>query len=1240
MNIKKGKTNQSRSRRIMAVILAMAISVLPSLSLTRYIHAEEDVSNKTSDMITMEYSDNESTCFDNSDSSGTGIMTESRDGNEGENPSQPKDENSLQEADLLPEDTTNALRIPMYDQEEINRILDRLNLGIAKKSGRSKRAAVGETVWVQNLRAANALTQIIEYHEDGSYTEHGRWGEGVFGTSTGEITYCSDPFTDFKEGYKNVIDATTQYNQDTIDAVAGMLYYFDKYIDHDGFTDDYRYMFKQCAIWAVLCKANPIYAEKLGNARIETGNEVKDGYGNWYSSQFGNYFRDGFKWVEEHKGSVKGSGVLMIGGAGQDQSQWSYSVELSGGAKVKKVSSNTSITEPNGCYSLAGAEYTLYSEENLQNAVITLVTEENGESKEQVVPVGTYYAKETKASKGYSLDPSVYVVQVTENETATFSSTESPLHDPAGIVLQKIDRETGELPQGGASLAGAEFTIRYYDGYYTAEDLPEQATRTWVIRTNEERTPDGFNRYIARLDKNYFVGGDDFFMEEERAVIPLGTISIEETKAPVGYTLEGASFRSDTTEESRGGKYVTQVTHKDGIVNLSGGNEYTISDRVVRGDFELVKVDEKTQKRMANVPFKLTSVETGESHTFMTDENGYYSSCSSYVKHSVNTNGGDKGDGLWFGMAKEGEAVKVNDEVGALPYGIYHMEELPADANKDKILFSGMITIERDRYTVNFGTIENYNKLNPAISTSAREKSSNSHYAGADSRTVLIDTVRYRELACGETYRLKGVLMDKETHKPVLDAKGQEVRAEKEFISDITGNGEADMEFVFDASNMQGKTLVAFEELYKSDEKVAEHRDMTDVEQTIYFPSIHTTAINQKTGTHMAEAEKEIEFVDNVSYTTLIPGETHVLKGTVMDKETGEILDVEGTVENEVTFVPDKSSGLVEVAFKLDGSELEGKSLVVFEELFLIQDGKLVSVAEHKDLNNAEQTIEIPKVRTTATTYTGHYSMPSATVTIQDVVKYSHLIAGKQYTVNGILMDKGTGNPLQVDGKDITSEKTFVAEKTDGEVVLNFTFDASALAGKTIVVFEDLYHEGKKVGTHSDLTDEEQSIHIPRIETQAYDRGDNDKKVAVGRKVSITDKVSYENLIPGQEYRISGLLMDQATGNAMMIDGEKIVSETTFKAEKESGEAEVVFTLNTSTLGGKKLVVFEKLFTTDGIEIANHEDIHDEGQTVEVIRTPKTVKTGDDSLLYMVEAAGAMAMCAFVFVCMRRIHTR
>ena len=880
--------------------------------------------------------------------------------------------------------------------------------------------------------------------------------------------------------------------------------------------------------------------------------------------------------------------ILSTGSATQNILGYEYTP--TGTVSLSKTSADTGITSGNSCYSLAGAVYGIYSDAGCSAQVTTLTTDAGGNAAAVSLNAGTYYYKELTAPAGYALDSSVQSFTVTDGQNTALSVSDTPTNDPVRISINKIDSATGEAAQGGASLEGAEFTVKYYAGYYNAGNLPANATRTWVLKTM--KTASG--KYIAALDDSYKISGDEFYkVSNGLAVLPLGTISIEETKAPEGYKLDGAYLQVSGSSTKITGKYVTQITQNGNLASLKGGNEFSVADKIKRGDFKLTKIDTDNQNRMGDIPFRVTNKATGESHIIKTDENGYYSSESSWNAHSKNTNGGGAYDGLWFSTG-DGKAA-VDDSLGAMPYGDYILEELSCDNNRGKILYNGEFSIRRDKVTVDIGTIENHSEPTPVITTQASDAKTQYQIIKPSADTDIVDKVTITDTMAGREYTITGTLMDKDTGEAVM-VNGNPVTASQTFTSDGTKKV-LDMHFTFDSSALGGKTVVVCEKLTYGDYVAATEEDMENKDQTIYFPEIHTTATDSETADHLTLADSRAVITDTVTYTNLLKGETYTLSGVLMDKDTGKELLVDGEpVTQEMAFTAGRASGTKKLKFELDTTGLAGKSFVVYETLTL-ED---VEVAEHKDINDEGQTIHIPAAQTTATDDSSKINVSEAKkeVSVTDTVAYRNLVPGKEYTVRGTAVDKETGEPLtDADGNELVSTAKFTAASADGSVDVKFTFDGTAMAGRSVVFFENVYYTDKLIAVHADIDDEAQTVHIPLIFTSVKDKDTDSHMSLAGSDVTLTDTVAYRNLVPGKTYTVSGTLMDQRTGKAVTVNGKSVTSSADFTPETADGETKVDFRFNTKGLDDTTVVVFEKMLYGKA-EIAAHENINDKGQTI------------------------------------------
>ena len=280
-----------------------------------------------------------------------------------------------------------------------------------------------------------------------------------------------------------------------------------------------------------------------------------------------------------------------------------FKVQSKGKLSIMKKSANPAITDNNPCYELKGAEYGVYKTEADakadKNKVNTLTigkyddTEKNKNwSNEIELEAGTYYVKETKAPKGYALNPNAVKV-VIEAGKNTWIGEESndfvdyPQSDPVRILLGKVDKETNKnKPQGSASLAGAEFTVKYYKGLYDSDPAKsgQVPARSWVLKTNEN----GF----ATLSSKYKVSGDDFYYASTgNPTLPVGTITIQETKAPTGYFINNEVFV----------KKIVAGGNKEGIETY---NEPQVLEKVIK--FDIKKVQAGTSTPVSGAVFRHT----------------------------------------------------------------------------------------------------------------------------------------------------------------------------------------------------------------------------------------------------------------------------------------------------------------------------------------------------------------------------------------------------------------------------------------------------------------------------------------------------------------------------------------------------------------------------------------------------------------------------------------------------------
>lgn len=850
------------------------------------------------------------------------------------------------------------------------------------------------------------------------------------------------------------------------------------------------------------------------------------------------------------------------------------------------------------------------------------------------LPLGTLIIREVMAPQGYLIsDSSDHLVNVTgggtEESVFAFSAPSiSEQVQRGGIAVGKIDRENGRhLPSGSATLAGAVFSIVNDSAASVVVDGIEFLPGSVVaaIETDENG--------CARTTEN---------------ALPFGTYIVTETKAPDGYLLDAGSRSWSKTVQIR----------EEAVYDLTS-TANSVDDQVKRGDFSFSKVDGRTMERLADVPFLITSKTTGEAHVIVSDENGMVDTSASWNPHTHETNANDwiadteidpKADssdntgivdvkpgsrtGIWF-SGRTDITTEPDDSLGALPYDTYVVEEIPCKENADKALVSFTITVSRDKTNLDLGTVDD----NPGPSIRTELATLNGGHASAQGAGVtLIDEVAYDGLTPGKTYTIKGTLHamqedsngNKTDAGAIRDANGNEVTAETTFEASAP-EGAANVEFTFDAADIDASAVVAFETLEVDGNVAAEHSDITDENQTVWFPSIKTNLCNKNTGA-TPSAEGKIVLVDEVSFEGLAPGKPYSIEGELRVRskdgiDSGIAVDKNGLeIRSSQLFVPESSHGTASVAFSFEAPDLAGETVVAYEKL---TDNGIV-LTEHADISDDDQSISFPTIATTARCNESDSSeVPSVLgkATIIDNVKYRNLIEGKTYTLqvtphlagiseDGTITDAGALKTEE--GTEICAQASFTASAASGTADVKIEIDPSKLKGETIVMFEECYDGETLVATHADINAKEQTLTVPSIMTLARDGKTASHEGSIAKNSTIVDVIRFENLTPGKKYAVTGSAHIVAE-DGKSADREEIGSNSMdFIPDAPNGEVEVAISVDSTKLEGKTAVVFEQVKDENTL-IAAHEDASSKPQSVSYPapkaevpgKKPGLTKTGD-----------------------------
>ena len=938
------------------------------------------------------------------------------------------------------------------------------------------------------------------------------------------------------------------------------------------------------------------------------------------------------------------NGLTDDGDPKQDFGFGSYSlIEHPGQMKIRKTSADTSISSGNSCYAFDQTLYQVYTSEAAAKARGTagivegllFAFDANGESRTKSVSPGKYYLIETRPAKGYLLSDKVYPFTVEDNKTVEIAVSDMPANDPTGIVINKTCKEADNADI--RSLEGAQFTVSFYNGYYNASSLPRQASRSWVIET--KKTENGL--YRASLDEKHFVSGDNFYKVGGLITLPLGTVTIRETKPAKGYKNDGKFGNYDL--------YIGQIRrtteYKAELVDIQGkrstSNTFEVADTPLEPVIGTSAVNAASGTRIACAGERVTIEDTVS-----------YRNLFAGKEYLLKGRLVDKETGKTI-LDADGREVTSQQKFKA---------DSDDGAVKMVFTFDAGISME-GRSAVAFETLERDGKVIaehadpadksqtihfPGIATEAVNPETGDHQLGRTENARITDKVTYKNLIPGEEYILRGVLM-KKSDGTALTLDGKEVTAEKKFTP-READGETELTFAVNTQQLHESGIVVFEEVYLGESLIASHKDVSDPQQTVYVPEVSTDACDRDTGKKNTLADRDRVIVDRITYKGLIAGKTYEISGEVKIKSEGPDFDQAQTVPSKiigaegegdisfdaekVTFTPagkegDEVSGEILVSFEADASELAGEDLVIGETVRY----KGIDIAVHRDINDEKQTDHIPRGETNAADLeTGiKNSLAAGNRVFKDEFRYENLLPGETYRFTGKVMAATGCNEngeaileeipsAMTDENGVPQEKgcvEFVPSSKDGTLDLYFAIDASALANRDVTVYEKVTLDGEPVIVH-EVLDGSQTVYIPDGATTVKDLETEDRIAYPDEEVRIMDTLVYRNLIPGKEYTAAGRVMKKSSGEEIpstMVDAsfkssEEEVSEeqpsgtisvenntVTFTPGSRDGALEITFVYDASELAGEDAVVFERVYH-NGAEVIVHENIDDEAQTV------------------------------------------
>lgn len=531
----------------------------------------------------------------------------------------------------------------------------------------------------------------------------------------------------------------------------------------------------------------------------------------------------------------------------------------------------------------------------------------------------------------------------------------------------------------------------------------------------------------------------------------------------------------------------------------------------------------------------------------------------------------------------------------------------------------------------------------PTGSTLAVDNTSHNHTIAPTKNADVVDTIFCKNLATGISVDFYGIAIDKDTNKPVeLNGKPVVVK-QNETIS--KADQEVQLHYVVDGTKLKGKRLTSFVFAVYNGKIVFKHTDLNSAEQSFSFSSLRTKFLDDKNGTHATMLTEDVHQTDTVTLDGLTKGEGFTLKGVVYNKSTRKPMLVNGKqVTNSIDFTAKGNSEEVALKYQYNGLKSDAyhkdknDDLVSF--VYLYKDGVLIDKEE--DFDSFDQTIKLPSCGTSASDGITelHVGYASKTAIFRDTVDYYNLIVGDWYSTKLTLHLNKNGRdvgPLKdANGNLITATVKFQAKTTDGSVKVEVKYDASLLAGETVVAFESITTNGYEVCAHADITDKGQSVHYPELKTSAKNSKDNSQHVKEGEVAKIVDTVNYSKLDSSVAYKVVTEAWDYNTQQIVVSDGKKVrkVTELHVDSKKpENGSFDVSMSFKTDGLGKHRIVIFEYVYDNKGNLISKEADFDAESQTIYI---DKPNQTGDRTVMFLSILAGMLGLGVVTLFVTRR----
>lgn len=747
-----------------------------------------------------------------------------------------------------------------------------------------------------------------------------------------------------------------------------------------------------------------------------------------------------------------------------------WSPRMTGWIAIQKASSNPDCSDNNSMYSLEGAQYDVYDTQG--QVVDTITTDENGYGCSHELLPGYYKVWERSAPKGYALDTQGHAVDVLAGDTQTLNVVDIPQNDPVKISVKKKDAQTGNAsPQGAATLEGAEFTLKFYP----RESATGEPARTWVLKTDKNGIAD-IDQAGKTDPQTYFVKGDPFYKNSSGDIVmPLGTLTIEETKAPSGYLLNShdvhtVHITSDNTAEEEVHSYVVPK-HKE---------------QVNRGDIRIEKIDKelmsnKTQgdATLEGITFAVVNLNPQAVKTSLgvcepqqvcarittTNKYGHFIAQTSdqdlpfghYRIYEESSNDSYLNDGFEaeFDITHDKELVSLTDTSSCAKDSVVRGGIKLGKIDKELNVHSpqGAATLEGAEFSI-------YNKSAAPVQIGDKLVAPNE----------LVTTLTTDETACAETDKRLlpyGTYLIQETKAPRgyelnstwqrlvkirKDSTIYDLSSEKESVDDQVNRGDIRL-IKRDDQTQKPLSGVIFKLTSKTTGET--HLLMTDENGEI------NTSSEFVKHSYMTNQNDSALNADGTCDATKLVMDTGVWFGGTQDTEDGaKPSDTLGALPYDTYTISELSS-----------PQNKGKKLISFDIQLTRPHYNLILGT----LNNKPAESFISEL---LSTNFNHSAYTEEKTILTDTLSFENLNVGATYTVSGYLVDKDTGEPLQdAQGKDIRVEKTFTARMAADRVKLVYTLNAKGLNGKSVVAFATLKDkDGNIICSEKDLDEPDQSV--------------------------------------------------------------------------------------------------------------------------------------------------------------------